>query len=354
MSGMEPPREDGLLVTHSWSMPGYADPPDGSMVGTPPRRPSSVRRTSHLSATFPDGYGMPMHLTGRSRDLRTDVAGDAEPLAEFALHVVVDPSRTITAASMQPDRDEVAELVGLNAGRGFRAAAAAAFATDREVGSALYFLLDDVSIVSGIGGVAWSQHRPMVIPGELSSGKGEASFQRTTSGRVACSGLRPGGYQQISRQQGINFPHWVRVAGDLSQTQDAWAWHDIEPAPAVCLRRRRRVDVWREPDEIHVDAHYRDSIYGREGLEVALHEYTVNASLAAGSGNVLSIDAGSKVLPFPECPLAALEVGKLTGMNVADFRTSVPETLRELEGCTHLNDMLRGLRDVPALAAQVQ
>ena len=38
-------------------------------------------------------------------------------------------------------------------------------------------------------------------------------------------------------------------------------------------------------------------------------------------------------------------------MPVDGFRTSVQETLTELQCCTHLNDMLRCLAEVPALAA---
>jgi hypothetical protein len=41
-------------------------------------------------------------------------------------------------------------------------------------------------------------------------------------------------------------------------------------------------------------------------------------------------------------------------MPVDGFRTSVQETLRELEACTHLNDMLRCLGEVPALAGIIE
>lgn len=41
-------------------------------------------------------------------------------------------------------------------------------------------------------------------------------------------------------------------------------------------------------------------------------------------------------------------------MRVDAFRTSVHETLRELEACTHLNDMLRCLGEVHHLADVVE
>jgi hypothetical protein len=38
---------------------------------------------------------------------------------------------------------------------------------------------------------------------------------------------------------------------------------------------------------------------------------------------------------------------------VHGFRADVQTTLTELQACTHLNDMLRGLAEVPALAAAI-
>jgi hypothetical protein len=344
-------RGETAFVTNSWSMPGIDDPPGDSVVGTPDRLPGSVRRTSHLSATFPDGFGTGMQLDGRVRDLLTPAAGDPRVLAEVGVAVTLDNGRDIRAAAADPNHPGVSGLVGASAGRGFRAAAAIALADEATTGSPLYFLLDDIAVISGIGGVAWSQHRPLVIPG--AGQKGEASFQRTTSGRVACSGLRPDGYHQISRHRNVNFPHWVREAGDLTAPTDAWAWHDIEPAPDVCFRRRRRIDVWRTEDTVEIDAHFRDSVYAAGGLEVALHEYAVRASAERGSNAVRSLEAVSKVLPFPECPWAAPYAGKLAGTALTELRASVPTALTELESCTHLNDMLRGLADVPRLESSL-
>ena len=38
---------------------------------------------------------------------------------------------------------------------------------------------------------------------------------------------------------------------------------------------------------------------------------------------------------------------------VASFRETVPQVLASVLGCTHLNDVLRGLADVPALARRL-
>jgi len=344
------------IVSGRWSMPGVADPPGSSVVGTPPRRAGSVRRTSHLTATFParpaepGTWGTHTTFTGAVRDLLTDGSGTAQVLSEDRVRLHVDPSRQLVRAECEPPHPGVSSLEGLSAGRGFRAAARAALPADDEGSPALYYLLDDLSVLSGISGVAWSQHRPFEIPVEEVSDNQKA-FQRTSTGRIACSGLRPGGYHEQSWQRGAAFPHWVQPAGDLG-VGDPWGWHDIEPAAEVCFRRRRRVDVWQDGPATEVDAHFRDSIWAKGGVEVALHEYSVRAAVDH-DGVVLRMEAEGEVLPFPECPWAAPHADKLIGLPVGALRSSVPETLTELEACSHLNDMLRGLADVPDLARAI-
>ena len=101
---------------------------------------------------------------------------------------------------------------------------------------------------------------------------------------------------------------------------------------------------------ILVDAHFRDSMWSRDHVELALHEYTLAATISAETHVLGSIDVVARVLPFPECPWAAPHTSELAGMKVDSFRTSVQDALTELHCCTHLNDMLRGLAEVPALA----
>jgi hypothetical protein len=83
---------------------------------------------------------------------------------------------------------------------------------------------------------------------------------------------------------------------------------------------------------------------------MALHEYEVAARVDASSGALRSVSAIPHVLPFPECPSAAPNVVRLAGMPVRIFRGEVQRTLTELDCCTHLNDMLRCLAEVPVLA----
>ena len=353
-------------MTGHWKADGLAEPPDESVVGTPPRRPASVRRTAHINMTWPGGHGTPMHMDGRARDLLTRSDGSAEILGEGAMHVVAGDFRTIEAISVVPDHPRIGSLEGASGGRRFRAAIDEALPGERESATPLYFILDDIAGCTLIGGFAWSQHGPMVYPEGAGVGAGPAPGpgadhpRRTREGRIICSGLRPGGYHEVSRQRGIQVPHYLRVAGNLEagdleagnleSAGDSMAWHEIEPAPQVCMRRRRRIDAWWDGEDIEVDGHFRDSMWSRDHVEIALHEYTLSATIHAESHVLKSIEATPRVLPFPECPWAAPHTGELIGMPVDGFRASVQDALTELHCCTHLNDMLRGLAEVPALA----
>ncbi len=112
--------------------------------------------------------------------------------------------------------------------------------------------------------------------------------------------------------------------------------------------------MWIEDGAIEVDAHFRDSYWTDRGVEMALHEYTLGCRVDPTALTVVAIEAHPHVLPFPECPAAAARVNMLVGLEVGTFRSEVQETLRELDCCTHLNDMARGLAEVPALATHIQ
>jgi len=339
------------IVTGRWSLPGTDDPPHRSVVGTPKRLASSIRRTTDLTATFPDGpaapgtWGTTLRMSGGYRDLLTTEAGEPVVVDGGAVQLDLDTRRVIT--EVRADHAGLTALVGTSAGRGFRAEMAQAVDSP---GSPLHFLLDDVAVVSGIAGVAWSQHQPLSLPVDDAKQVG-ASFKRTSRGKIACSGLRPGGYHEISWQRAIPFPHWVEEAGELDAKDDPWSWHDVTPAEDACFRRRRRIDVHFDGAAIEVAAHFRDSVHATGPLEVALHEYSLTARVHALTHELLAISVTGNVLPFPECPWAIPHAGQLVGNDVSGFRVDVPRALTELESCSHLNDMLRGLADVPYLAA---
>jgi hypothetical protein len=73
--------------------------PRGSVRSAPPRRPGSVRRTTTMDFTWPDGMAGHTVLDGQARDLRTGPDGAATVVARAALSVASDPRRLISSIS---------------------------------------------------------------------------------------------------------------------------------------------------------------------------------------------------------------------------------------------------------------
>ncbi|SHN15791.1 Protein of unknown function [Cryptosporangium aurantiacum] len=94
---------------------------------------------------------------------------------------------------------------------------------------------------------------------------------------------------------------------------------------------------------------FRDTYSDPDGLETVLHEYELSALLDVDSLVITQIEAVPRVLPAPECPWAAASAGRLVGIPVSELRTKVGRELRGTTTCTHLNDLLRSITDVPAL-----
>ncbi|WP_040829427.1 DUF2889 domain-containing protein, partial [Nocardia jiangxiensis] len=85
------------------------------------------------------------------------------------------------------------------------------------------------------------------------------------------------------------------------------------------------------------------------GGRVAVHEYRLTATADPDTGELLTIDADPRVLPYDECPLASRNVGKALGTPLSELRTVVLDKFSGTEGCTHLNDAMRALAEVPVL-----
>jgi len=328
------------------------DPPaalPGSIVGTPRRAPGSVRRTATIDMVWPGGLGTPLNLVGRSRDLHTPVTGDPVVLDAAELWVEIGDDRTIAAIETVPERPAIQQLVGAQGGSYLRSAIDEAVPGERAGATPLHVLLDDVAGTSLIAGFAWSRWHPDYAA-RMRVARGNMGVRK---GRIICSGLRPGGWAQTSRESGHDQDHSIQLAGDISTPDDPWGWHEWPERPPVSMRRHRRIDVQPEGGELVVDAFFRDSCWEPDGSEMVLHEYTVSARVDAESGELVDVRATPRVLPFPECPWAAHHTSQLVGHPVRTFRTDVQETLTETECCTHLNDMLRCLAEVPTLATQL-
>ena len=59
------------------------------------------------------------------------------------------------------------------------------------------------------------------------------------------------------------------------------------------------------------------------------------------------------MLPYRECPTAAGNAPRLVGSRLPELREKVLTDLRGTLGCTHLNDALRALAEVPHLVQRL-
>ena len=127
----------------------------------------------------------------------------------------------------------------------------------------------------------------------------------------------------------------------------------LAPLAPQSIRRRRRLDLV-DGDVLALDVHFRDSHRGSEGGEDVLHEYTVTGTVDPTSLVVLSSQATARTLPWPECPNALASAGRLVGEPVAGLRSTVATGFKGTTTCTHLNDVLRSVAGVVALAGALR
>jgi hypothetical protein len=113
------------------------------------------------------------------------------------------------------------------------------------------------------------------------------------------------------------------------------------------------MDIWTEGGDVLVDCFFRDSHQRADGPETIVHEYTLHVAVDPDSMLIRSCAAGVGALPWPECPSAAASAHRLVGTPLTDLRQRVRAEFVGPSTCTHLNDTLRSLADVPALLARI-
>lgn len=331
-------------------------PPIAGPAGpAPARTPGSVRRTATLDADFPDGERSDIVIRARARDLLTRTDGTPVILGEAGLDARVARDRTILHLRTWPDRPALQSLVGVPNGGNLRGLAGRAIAEDRDAGAPLYLLCDDLSVMTLIAWYAFSQwlparRLPLIAPPVLRGGMADVCH----SLRQGAEALGPGGFPRVSEQN--------RDVGPLTDVADAWAWHELPTDSAqVSMRRARRIDVRRDEGVVFADTFFQDSMKARGGGRRAVHEYLVSAEVEDGPGpssdartpRLRALQADPRVVPYRECPAVVLGLPALLGTPARDLRREVLHRLGGTRGCTHLNDALRALAEVPCLAAQL-
>ena len=314
---------------------------------SPLRSARSIRRTSTIDTTWPEGLGKPMRMLGDVRDIYTP-ADDPTPqvIAHDWTSALVSFRREILAIEASRSNDIAQALIGARAGGHMRAAVEHTLPVEFETATGLHLLLDDHAGASLVATWAWSRHgndwlQRVAEHGPTTAGRNGQFIGICSGFRPGSSALNPDGSPVGSQSSAIvpPLPH----PGDLD------GWHAIRAQTGVGARRARRTDVWLDGD-VQIDIHFQDTATSPSGGDrIAVHEYRVRATASRGDMTLIAIEATPHVLPFSECPGAAPNVANLIGAPLARFRTEALERLPGVVGCTHLNDVMRSMADIPAL-----
>jgi hypothetical protein len=328
---------------------------------SPMRRPGSIRRTSTIETDWPEGLGRPMRMRGRARDLHTPKDGSSpQVLAEDWTLITCAAGRQIASIETNRLSDAAQQFVGSRGGGHLRGEIARVWPEEHAKATPLHLLLDDfsgASLVAGWGWRSWSAvlGEPAPTPAP-SNGDVPASSLPGRGGKMegVCSGFRPGASSlQIDGTTAMSVLSKTQVP-NLAHPSDPLGWHQLTEQTGPAGRRARRTDVWLEDGRVQVDLGFQDSFTQPEGGRIAVHEYYVRATADPVTFELTSIEVDPRVLPFRECPAASRNAQRMVGQRLSGFRLGVVPTLPGTLGCTHLNDVLRSMEDIPGLAAALQ
>lgn len=331
-------------------------PPPRSTANPAPVRPlASVRRTSSIDVSWPDGIEGQRLFIGAARDLHTPLEPGGAPvvLSEARFEARLTEDKTITAITADPSPAGIAQIVGARAGGHLRMLLREVMPGMIAQAHPLYLILDDLSGSALVSAFAWSQWYPDWAA-RLKERIGEEEHARLMTQRVnVCWGLQEGhsGVQPGGPPSNVADAE----AGDVRNPEDEHGWHALSNHEGPGFRRARRIDVTRDEAAgvLRIDSAFQDSASRPDGGRIAIHEYNLRATADLNSLALLSIEPEARILPFSECPGAIANTQRLLGRRLPDIRDEVLTQLRGPEGCTHLNDALRALADVPQLAREL-
>jgi hypothetical protein len=317
----------------------------GTAGHVPRMRPGSVRRTTSIDMTWTT-HGTPtQQLHGRARDVLVPAdGGEPEVFGEAMVDATADLQRVIGSISTTPARAGVEQLVGSRGGSQLRTAIDEALPGEREAGTPLYLLLDDLAGCSLIAPFVWTRFMP-----DLMREHSKDAEARRKHMEGVCWGFAPGS-SGLADDGALPGGDLVQVVTTLVHPEEPQGWHEFPEGPEMSMRRARRIDVWVEGDEIRVDSSFQDSSGDPELGRVAVHEYGLVATADRATGVLTSVTADPRVLPLMECPGAVANIQRVVGIALPELRAKVPELLGRTNGCTHLNDALRALAEVGILA----
>ena len=297
---------------------------------------------------WPDGFSAELHLKSRARDLLTPEHGEAAVLATAELFAVTGRERDVQRIEADPPTEGLDGLVGCRAGGNLRKAIAELLPQEAERGTPLHLLLDDLAgatLIAGYTFFKWADEFPGL--------RERLEGSQTRDMRGICSGFRDGSSALRPNGSLMGVSDNTPVAPSLADLNDPLSWHELDDPPRIAMRRARRIDVWRVDDRVEFDSMFRDSCWTPAEREEVLHEYQIIGSANAETGELLTVTAVPRVLPYVECPGAAPHAARMAGTALRAMRLEVLDRLRSIECCTHLNDGLRSLAEVPVLAGSL-
>ena len=341
---------ENMIFEEGGTAPSSVASPPSDPVATPPaRRPGSMRRTSTVLMFWPEGFGTDLCLRGRARDLLTPTIGQPEVVGTSDLYAVTGRERDIRRIEADPAPVGLERLVGSRAGANLRASISHELPDEVAAGTPLYLLLDDLAgstLISGFAYLRWADQIPAI--GDRIS----RAPRRIMRG--ICAGFADGASSLESDGSISGLRQNTARPAPLADPRDPLSWHELDDHPDIAMRRARRIDVWNNCGILEIDAMFRDSCWDPDGAEVVVHEYEILARADLSTGLLLSVTARPRVLPYVECPAAAANASWLAGTELRSLRTEVLQRLRGTDCCTHLNDGLRSLAEVPVLAAVLE
>jgi Protein of unknown function (DUF2889) len=324
----------------------------------PDRARRSIRRTLTVDGHRPEGFAGPIVITTRGRDLVTDAHG--APLeagaASLGLTIAPEPAYTILAITSEPALPGLAPLIGSSARHGLRRRLLG-IQPGSEDDSIVLRLLQDVPAVTTLSRLALIHDGRIAFPAQAAT---------SNSGRQTdiCAGWAAGSSMNRLVDAGRNpVGDHEDVAVDEPAGADPDGRHAAPPLARGHFRRRRRLDLIPAVRHqagastfggtIEVDAMFRDTFVGEDGVERIEHEYRLRASVDVATGIVTDSSATPVVLPAIECPLARESASTLVGRNLGELAL-LRKDLVGTSTCTHLTEALHGYADIPDLIAMLE
>jgi hypothetical protein len=313
-----------------------------------------ARRTISIDAAWPEAGGVgTLQIHAAARDIVLGENGGRWSDDQTLSLVLDGASRRIQRVSAEPAHGlDLTPLVGAFVGSGFRRLLLAHFSDADLAPSLLGSLLDALPGISFLSGYVLRAEAPLR---QLSVEERAAKSSRTG----ICAGHTADGVLHTWIDRNGYSPVPVGPPAPVLAMSAADGWHAAPYVRPRSIRRTRRVDVGPMSPAgdalmVPVDEMFRDAATNDAGETTILHEYTVTASADPRAGVLTAIDAEPRVLPYQDCPAAAMSAKRVTGVPIRDLRAWVSANLAGETTCTHLNEALRFLADLDYLIQRIE